>query len=279
MVSSNPVVLVTGASRGIGLSTVQYLLQSGLSSPTISRANVITLSRSLPSALADLQKNNEGALECVQGDILDESVHEQVVKRAVEKWGRLDAVILNAGVIEFGRIADASPSSIHKQITTNLTSLFTTLHYSISHLRSSPTGLGRVIIVSSGAAVGNYASWGAYNASKAGVNTLARTLANEEGGKLAVWSIRPGVVDTEMQADIRNKGESTGMDGPSVQKFKDLHSQGKLVQPEDPAHVLAALAVRGQLENPKTNDGKGAGREGAFLSWEEEVLKEFRRGN
>ena len=107
MASSTPVVLVTGASRGIGLSTVQYLLQSGLSSASIPKSNVITLSRSLPSALSDLQKKNSDNLECVQGDVLDESVHEKVVKRAVERWGRLDAVVLNAGVIEFGRIADA----------------------------------------------------------------------------------------------------------------------------------------------------------------------------
>lgn len=106
---------------------------------------------------------------------------------------------------------------------------------------------------------------------------MARTVANEEAGKIAVWSIRPGVVDTEMQVDIRNKGEKLGMDAPSVKKFQDLHEQGKLVKPEDPAHVLAALAVRGALDQPKTAEGKGAGREGAFLSWDEEVLRKFRR--
>lgn len=110
MASSTPVVLVTGASRGIGLSTVQYLLQSGLSSASIPKSNVITLSRSLPSELSALQKKNSDNLECVQGDVLDEKVHEKVVNRAVEKWGRLDAVVLNAGVIEFGRIADAEVS-------------------------------------------------------------------------------------------------------------------------------------------------------------------------
>lgn len=110
-----------------------------------------------------------------------------------------------------------------------------------------------------------------------GVNALARTVANEEQGRVAVWSIRPGVVDTEMQADIRSKGESLGMDAPSVQKFKDLHASGKLIKPEDPSHVLASLALNGTLDEPKTSDGKGAGREGAFLSWDEECLSAFRR--
>lgn len=107
MASSTPVVLVTGASRGIGLSTVQYLLQSGLRSASIPKSNVVTLSRSMPSALSELQRHNSDSLECVQGDLLDESVHEKVVQKALDKWGRLDAVILNAGVIEFGRVADA----------------------------------------------------------------------------------------------------------------------------------------------------------------------------
>jgi len=52
-------------------------------------------------------------------------------------------------------------------------------------------------LVSSGAAVGNYSGWAAYNASKAGLNSIARTLANEEE-KLAVWAVRPGVLDTDV---------------------------------------------------------------------------------
>lgn len=110
--STNPVVLVTGGSRGIGISTVQYLLQSGLKSAQIPRANVITLSRSLPSELSELQERNKDELECVQGDLLDESIHKKVVDRALDRWGRLDALVLNAGVIEFGRVADAEVSQV-----------------------------------------------------------------------------------------------------------------------------------------------------------------------
>lgn len=54
-----------------------------------------------------------------------------------------------------------------------------------------------MVLVSSGAAVGNYSGWAAYNASKAGLNSIARTLANEEE-KLAVWAVRPGVLDTDV---------------------------------------------------------------------------------
>lgn len=79
----------------------------------------------------------------------------------------------------------------------NLVSLVTTLHYALPHLRKSPTGCGRVVFTSSGASTGNYAGWSAYNASKAGANALMRTLANEEKS-IAAWSVRPGVVATEV---------------------------------------------------------------------------------
>lgn len=110
--SSLPVIIVTGASRGIGLSTVQYLLNSSaLSSPSVPKCNVVTLSRSLPEGLSSLQKDHKDQLECVQGDVLDESVHDRLVKRALDKWGRLDGLILNAGVIEFGTVAGGKVSS------------------------------------------------------------------------------------------------------------------------------------------------------------------------
>lgn len=63
---------------------------------------------------------------------------------------------------------------------------------------------GRIILTSSGAAVSAYATWGAYGSSKAALNHLASTLANEESDIVTV-AIRPGIVDTEMQRDIREK--------------------------------------------------------------------------
>lgn len=92
--------------------------------------------------------------------------------------------------------------SFARQMDSNLTSVITMLHHAIPHLRRSPTGCGKAVFVSSGAATGQTAAWGAYNASKAALNAIARTLANEEPS-LAVWAVRPGVVDTEVRAMAR----------------------------------------------------------------------------
>jgi len=96
---------------------------------------------------------------------------------------------------------------------------------------------GRIVIVSSGAAINAYSTWGSYGSSKAAVNHLVATLANEEQTVTAI-SIRPGVVDTEMQQDIREKHHSV-MDEEDRKKFLELKAEGKLLRPEQPGNVIS----------------------------------------
>jgi len=121
---------------------------------------------------------------------------------------------------------------------------------------------GSVILCSSGAATGAYSTWGAYGASKAVLNHLAMTLAVEEPD-VTTLSIRPGVVDTDMQVSIRDK-HNTSMDAKDAAKFKELKETGGLLKPEQPGHVMAKLA----LDAPKNLNGK-------FLSWNAEELAAF----
>lgn len=98
---------------------------------------------------------------------------------------------------------------------------------------------GRIVMISSGAAVHSYSTWGAYGASKAAINHLAMTLAAEEPG-VTTLSIRPGVVDTGMQQDIREKHHKV-MDENDRKKFLELKQEGKLLRPEQP---LVPYSVR-----------------------------------
>lgn len=121
---------------------------------------------------------------------------------------------------------------------------------------------GRIVLCSSGAATGNYATWGAYGASKAALNHLAATLAVEEKDVTTI-SIRPGVVDTDMQVSIRNT-HSGNMDEKDAAKFKELKETGGLLRPDQPGNVMAKLAV----DAPKELSGK-------FLSWNDATLSAF----
>jgi NAD(P)-dependent dehydrogenase (short-subunit alcohol dehydrogenase family) len=99
---------------------------------------------------------------------------------------------------------------------------------------------GKIVITSSGAATGAYSTWGPYGASKAALNHLAMTLSVEEPDITTV-SIRPGVVDTQMQSEVR--GYNKVMDPQDAEKFKSLHEGGKLLRPEQPGNVIARLAL------------------------------------
>ena len=100
---------------------------------------------------------------------------------------------------------------------------------------------GTVLLTSSGAAVGGTATWGAYNASKAVLNSLARTTAAEEP-EITILAIRPGVVATEMQNTIRDEHAST-MDKVDIERFNTMRKEGKMLRPDQPGNVMARLVL------------------------------------
>lgn len=109
---------------------------------------------------------------------------------------------------------------------------------------------GRIIFTSSGAAVSGYHSWGLYGATKAAMNHLALTLSTEEPDVTSV-SVRPGMVDTEMQREIREEHQ-TNMPPEAYKKFDEAHKNAKLLKPEVPGHIIARLV----LDAPKKLSGR-----------------------
>ncbi len=109
---------------------------------------------------------------------------------------------------------------------------------------------GRIIFTSSGASVASYGGWGAYGASKAALNHLTMTLSIEEPEVTSI-SIRPGVVDTQMQKELRETHVSAMQDKDSA-KFLSLHKEGRLLKPEKPGNVIAKLV----LDGPKNLSGR-----------------------
>ena len=105
-------------------------------------------------------------------------------------------------------------------------------------------------MTSSGAAEHAYSTWGAYGATKAAMNSLCRTIAVEEPD-VTVLSIAPGVVDTEMQREIRDL-HSNSMDKKDSAKFHTLHKEGGLLKPQQPGNVMAKLV----LDSPKHLSGE-----------------------
>ncbi|KAH9179686.1 short-chain dehydrogenase [Lactarius sanguifluus] len=228
------VVIVTGASRGIGLAATSFLLEAF-------NATVVAISRTRTPELDALATAHPGSLQAPLADNLyrtDEPAFTAAIQSVLAKHGHLDGLILNAGTIE---PLAAVPS-----------------------LRDSPKG-GRVVFVSSGAAIGGIAGWGPYNASKAAMNSLNRTLAEEEKGKIVSIAVRPGKVDTNMQGEIRGSG-GLHMAHDVHQSFVREKREGLLLKPEQPGYVIAALSLHAQES-----------LSGEFVSWDDERCREFRR--
>ncbi|KIK68063.1 hypothetical protein GYMLUDRAFT_155147 [Collybiopsis luxurians FD-317 M1] len=254
----SPVILVTGASKGIGLAVVSILLNKF-------NATCVTLSRSISPQLGNLASDRLLALEC---DVADESAVQTCVGRALEKFQHIDGLILNAGTIDpLCRIEDDTPMSEWKRnFDVNFFSLVTAIKATLPSLRKSESG-GRIVFVSSGAAEKGIPGWGPYNASKAAMNSLCRqVLILEEESSVFSVAVRPGVVDTAMQGEIRSNGATAMGDGH--QFFLDLRANSSLLKPEEPGHVIAALS----LQCP-------AGLSGKFVSWDNDVCKPFMSSN
>jgi len=253
---SRPVVIVTGASRGIGLATVKSLL-------TEHNAIVAALSRTAPPELTELAETHKGSLSIYRCDIANESEQTTTISTILESHKRLDGIVLNAAVIEpLGRIADTQiPLDAWKfHFDVNFFSLVSAIRSSIVALRASK---GKIIFISSGSAEGNITACAPYNAGKAAMNSLCRTLAAEEPDITCV-ALRPGMVDTGMQTTARNAGDV--MEVSDYNKFAQAHEKGKLIKPEQSGHVIAALTLRAAKS-----------LHGRFVSWEADECAEYRK--
>ncbi|WVQ79787.1 hypothetical protein IAT38_001887 [Cryptococcus sp. DSM 104549] len=254
MPASSPVIILTGASRGLGLAVLRILLAKH-------NARVATLSRTLtPELRAAVDEFGEARVLPVQGDVSKPEDNERVVKEAVAKWGELDGLVLNAGSIDpVGKLADIPTSSLVPYVQTNLLSTIYLIQPALPHLRKSH---GKIVLVSSGASSTGYQAWGLYSMAKAGMNSLARTLAAEEKGNgVGIWSVRPGMVN--MQAFLRTNGPGQ-MSDTDMAKFQSAFDKGELLAPEQPGSVLAGLAVDGPMK-----------LSGEYINWADERLKAF----
>lgn len=249
--SPSKAIILTGASRGIGLAIAHHLLQNS--------HNLVLVARS-EGPLRALETQYKGQVAVLTGDLADFSLGDKAVELAQKRFQKLDGLIVNHGVLDpVKRVANTLADEWRSAFDVNFFSAVALAQAALPALRQTK---GCILFTSSGAASNAYVTWGAYGASKAAMNHLAMTLGNEEKDITSI-SVRPGVVDTEMQRDIREK-HNKAMDEQDAARFAELKETGGLLKPEQPGHVMAKLV----LDAPKELSGK-------FLSWNAEELKAF----
>ncbi|MDT7904724.1 MAG: SDR family NAD(P)-dependent oxidoreductase [Candidatus Caldipriscus sp.] len=210
------VAIITGATSGIGLATARVLKREGWRLSLVGRKT---------EAIEEEFKEDL----IIKADISDPQVAEDIVKRTVEKFGRLDALINNAGQTLDKPLLRITAEDLENHFRTNLFSAFL---LSKSALRYFKDG-GVIVNVSSVVGIiGN--SWQtAYSASKAGLIAFTKSLAKEMGSRgIRVVAVAPGFIETPMTEGLPEQVKKKYLENIPLRRF------GK---PEEVAEVIAFL--------------------------------------
>jgi NAD(P)-dependent dehydrogenase (short-subunit alcohol dehydrogenase family) len=194
------VAIVTGASRGIGEAAALALGAAG--------AAVMLSARDGARATAVANKiiaagGKAAAISC---DVSEYAACERLVAETVAKFGPVDTLINNAGVIEpISKVGEADPKAWARSIEVNLIGAYYAIRAVLPGMLAA--GGGRIINVSSGAALRPLEGWSAYCSGKAGLAMLTRAIDLEHGtAGIRVFGFQPGTTDTDMQVLIRASG-------------------------------------------------------------------------
>ena len=229
-----PVIIITGASQGLGAAIASRAAAKG--------AQVVLVARNSTALEAQAQKiiQNGGKALAVEADVSRYEDCQKIIDVTLQTFGRIDALINNAGVIEpFARISEVNHKDWDYHLMVNLLGPVRLCQLTIPSLRQSR---GRVINLTSHAAEIEIPGASAYSTSKAALNRFSKVLAAEEP-EITVILFIPGETDTPMQAVIREKSKGIATEA-IYQYFTDLYEQGKLLSPETPALAAVNLAMR-----------------------------------
>jgi len=226
---NNRVAVVTGASKGIGAGIAKSLAVEGA-------AVVVNYASSKEGAdrVVDEIVKAGGKALAVQGDVSKASDAQRIFAETKKAYGRLDVLVNNAGVYEFGALEDISEQSFHRMFNTNVLGLILATQQAAKLF--GPEG-GSIINIGSTASSITPPTTAVYTATKGAVDAVTRVLSKELGPKkIRVNSINPGMVETEGV-------HAAGILGSDFQKQVEAQTPlGRIARPEDVAPIAVFLA-------------------------------------
>ncbi len=226
--------VVTGGANGIGRATALALAREG--------ANVVlTDIRDEGEAVAALIRKGRGQALFLNQDVTDELGWVEVIRTAVESYGRIDALVNNAAIARAAPPEKETLDSWRLIMRTNLESVFLgTKHAILAMKMQSPKG-GSIVNLSSNLGIVGAPNLGAYSASKGGVRSYTKSAAiscARAGLNIRINSIHPGVIHTPMIEEALER-----MKDPDEQRraMVSLHPIGRLGEPEEIAEAILYL--------------------------------------
>jgi NADP-dependent 3-hydroxy acid dehydrogenase YdfG len=196
------VALVTGASSGIGQATARVLAAQGAAVALAARRK-----DRLEMLAAEIEDHGGQAL-VIEADVTSQTQAKEVVERTVAKFGRLDLVINNAGVMLLGPAENAPLEEWERMVSLNVNGMLYIAHAALPHLLKaagdSARGVSDLVNISSTAGRQARAGAGVYNLTKFGVTAFSESLRQEFTSRhVRVSVIEPGRVDTELVSHVR----------------------------------------------------------------------------
>jgi 3-oxoacyl-[acyl-carrier protein] reductase len=231
------VAIVTGASGGIGRVIALRLAREGFAVVASYAGNPAKAEE----AVGEIEAAGGQAL-AIAADVARADEVDRLFKDSRDALGRVDVVVNSAGIMPLSPIAEGKVEEFDRTIAINLRGSFLVMSRAARHLGEG----GRIILVSSSVIGLSLPTYGAYIASKLGVEGMVRVLANElRGRSITVNAVAPGPVATELF--LHGKTEA------QIERFRTMAPLERLGRPEDVAPVVSFLAgpeggwVNGQI--------------------------------
>jgi len=216
MTHAKRVALVTGGANGIGRAIAKYLLATGwfVGIVDVARAD---MRRSFPTRMRNVV--------LVDGDVGEQETAPRAVAALIKRFGRLDALVSNAGTMIRKPLRQLTLAEWHRVIDTNLTATFLFVRAAEKELRKAR---GAIVTVASTRALMSEGNTESYSASKGGIVALTHALAISMGPDIRVNCVSPGWIETKNYGALRRKDHAQ-------------HPVGRVGKPEDIAEVVAFL--------------------------------------
>ena len=223
------IAIVTGASKGIGAGIAKGLAKAGATVVV----NYLSSKEAADRVVAEITGGGGKAI-AIQGDVANAADVKHLFDKTLDAFGRLDVLVNNAGIYNFGPIESFSEEDFHHQFNANVLSVFLATQQAVKYF--GPVGGSIINIVTANVSLnGPFSS--VYTATKSAVVTITRVLAKELGGrKIRVNAIAPGGTETE-------GARQSGFLGSDMEKQMIASTPlGRLGKPGDMAPVAVFLA-------------------------------------
>jgi 3-oxoacyl-[acyl-carrier protein] reductase len=222
------VAVVTGGSKGIGAAIAKALAADGASVVV----NYASSKVGADAVVANIEKAG-GKAVAVRGDVAKPADAQGIIDAAIKTFGRLDILVNNSGVYEFGPLEAITEENFHKMFNINVLGLLLATQAAVKHMSHG----GSIINIGSAVSRIAPANSAVYTATKASVDAITGVLSKELGPKkIRVNSVNPGVVETEGT-------HTAGIIGSDFEKGLVAQTPlGRTGQPGDIASVAVFLA-------------------------------------